>query len=102
MFEVHFQGRQLCHFHFCSPSRKGSVLEGGVCFHRSNLFPSYVGLNFGRALSAGKANRKSQNMSSPSERMASGGRRADVDATSLRSINVTVTPCARCKQFNKL
>ena len=25
---MHFQGRLLCHFHFCFPSRKGSALEG--------------------------------------------------------------------------
>ena len=64
---------------------------GGVCFHRSKFSPSYVGPHLGRVLSAGEANTKSQNMSSPSGCGASGWRRADADATSLRCIDVNTT-----------
>ena len=68
-----FKGGNSVIFIFASLLGTGLLLRGEVCFHRSKFFPSYVGLHFGRALSAGEANRKSQNMSSPSGHVATGG-----------------------------
>ena len=75
-----FKGGNSVIFIFASLLGRGLLLREEVCFHRSKFVPSYVSLHFGRALSAGEANRKSQNSLS-SGRVVSGRRRADVDAT---------------------
>ena len=37
---VHFQGKQLCHFHCCLPFKLESSHKGKrICFHQSQLFP---------------------------------------------------------------
>ena len=37
---IHFQGKQLCHFHFCFIIHWGTTLKGKICSPKSKFFPS--------------------------------------------------------------